>query len=446
MGAKTRRTFSGIEMDQRHSTKAVRKTNYSITHLILKWFTSDFKESTQEGKRVAEKDFIIERPQGLVLAGKKRRKSMEPGKVRALVMNELMQPSLSSSSDSSVNDEQEMRRKTIATSGWKARDFTKEAAARKKARHDFEVDDDPLDGVAAEIKLSAPRLSLPISVESIASRHINNTSTARSIIPVHAPSLEKREQIKARFSIGSKSSTTSTMTEDDTTTSKINPGPRSPIPSSVTTPIRRKRRLTGNLSRTSSSTDILSLDKLDIIPPKVKPTIVLTSMTLGIRKKCEEAIQKLGSFELATDVTENTTHVLVGAQRRTKTVTLGLLRGAWMLKPDWLFDSLSKNQAVSEKEYELLEWYPRAPLARQKIPLLPSTTLIKVTSSSSGVEFIEELIKLAGGHLARTYDQANIIISDEPIKGKDKVVVSDKWLFDSIEQWKYLSTEAYSYK
>lgn len=103
---------------------------------------------------------------------------------------------------------------------------------------------------------------------------------------------------------------------------------------------------------------------------------------------------------------------------------------------DRLFDSLSKNQAVSEKEYELLEWYPRAPLARQKIPLLPSTTLIKVTSSSSGVEFIEELIKLAGGHLARTYDQANIIIGDEPIKGKDKVVVSDKWLFDSIEQWK----------
>lgn len=47
----------------------------------------------REGKRVAEKDFIVERPQGLVLAGKKRRKSMEPGKVRALVMNELMQPS-----------------------------------------------------------------------------------------------------------------------------------------------------------------------------------------------------------------------------------------------------------------------------------------------------------------------------------------------------------------
>jgi hypothetical protein len=46
-----------------------------------------------QGKRVPEKDFIIERPQGLVLAGKKRRKSMEPGKVRALVMNELMQPS-----------------------------------------------------------------------------------------------------------------------------------------------------------------------------------------------------------------------------------------------------------------------------------------------------------------------------------------------------------------
>jgi hypothetical protein len=39
----------------------------------------------REGKRLPEKEFIIERPQGLVLAGKKRRKSMEPGKVRALV-------------------------------------------------------------------------------------------------------------------------------------------------------------------------------------------------------------------------------------------------------------------------------------------------------------------------------------------------------------------------
>lgn len=97
---------------------------------------------------------------------------------------------------------------------------------------------------------------------------------------------------------------------------------------------------------------------------------------------------------------------------------------------------MSKNQAVSEKDYELVEWYPRAPLARQKIPLLPSTTLIKVTSSIHGVEFIEELIILAGGHTTKTDDQANIVISDEPIKGKDKIVISDKWLFDSIEQWK----------
>ena len=43
----------------------------------------------REGKRLPEKDFIIERPQGLVIAGKKRRKSMEPGKVRALTSGDL---------------------------------------------------------------------------------------------------------------------------------------------------------------------------------------------------------------------------------------------------------------------------------------------------------------------------------------------------------------------
>ena len=42
---------------------------------------------------MSEKEFIIERPQGLVLAGKKRRKSMEPSKVRALGSNDHLEPS-----------------------------------------------------------------------------------------------------------------------------------------------------------------------------------------------------------------------------------------------------------------------------------------------------------------------------------------------------------------
>jgi hypothetical protein len=158
-----------------------------------------------------------------------------------------------------------------------------------------------MDGVAAEIKLNPPRLSLPISVESIASRHIKkNEKLNNTIIPVHAPSLEKKEQIKARFSIGSSKSSSTTADQQSTAEESI---PRSPIiTTSVTTPIKRKRRLTGNLSRPSiNSADSISFDKLEIIPPKSKPIIVLTSMTITLRNKCEEAIKKLGLFQLASE-------------------------------------------------------------------------------------------------------------------------------------------------
>lgn len=56
-------------------------------------------------------------------------------------------------------------------------------------------------------------------------------------------------------------------------------------------------------------------------------------------------------------------------------------------------------------------------------------------SSGYGIEFIEQLVRLAGGNIVRREEQATIIISDTPIKSMI-TVVNDKWLFESIEQWK----------
>lgn len=63
--------------------KAISKNVFIIG---LLWIS----QCRKEGKKVSEKDYMIEKPGGLVLAGKKRRKSMEPSKVRAL---DSMQPS-----------------------------------------------------------------------------------------------------------------------------------------------------------------------------------------------------------------------------------------------------------------------------------------------------------------------------------------------------------------
>lgn len=98
-----------------------------------------------------------------------------------------------------------------------------------------------------------------------------------------------------------------------------------------------------------------------------------------------------------------------------------------------LVESGQKNVMVSEKEYELSDWYPRAEYRKQK-SLLNSTHSIHVVSSRSGVELIEDMIKMAGGSVVKVKSLADVIISDTPIE-TEKTVVTDGWLFDMIEQW-----------
>lgn len=62
--------------------KAMAKNVFIVS---LLWISS----CKRKGERVPEKEFMIDKSHGLVVTtGKKRRKSMEPSKVRALVMNE----------------------------------------------------------------------------------------------------------------------------------------------------------------------------------------------------------------------------------------------------------------------------------------------------------------------------------------------------------------------
>lgn len=232
---------------------------------------------------------------------------------------------MSSSSEGSTNDDSskiETRRQTIATSNWTARDFkrptTIESLSRKRHIQEAEAYDEE-----GEEEILQPRLSLPISVESIASRHVSKKQKTPNIISVHAPSMQMKEQIKARFSIGqapnskpdtktgsSNNSNNSNSGNTTTTSDKIDDTLRHIDPLRLTTssptqinstPIKRKRRLTGSLNRPSISSTIDTLQ-----PPKLeisnKPrTIVLTSVTPSHRKKYEEIIKKLGRLQIATE-------------------------------------------------------------------------------------------------------------------------------------------------
>ncbi|OBZ85312.1 hypothetical protein A0J61_06642 [Choanephora cucurbitarum] len=237
MGAKTRRTFSD-----------------SVTHLIFK----NGSPATLK-KAISKNVFIINLlwiSRCLVLAGKKRRKSMEPGKVRALGA---LETSLSSSSESGNEDSLieesysgfiEPRRRTIATTNWIPRESS-ESMIRKRHIAEAEQEDE------STATNDRPRLSLPLSVESIASRHTSKKQKASAIntIPVIAPSKEMKEQIKARFSIGKSTSqsteeeATRLMAKSSSSSSLISQSQTNDTSlsshSNTNTIIKRKRKLTG---------------------------------------------------------------------------------------------------------------------------------------------------------------------------------------------------------
>lgn len=92
-----------------------------------------------------------------------------------------------------------------------------------------------------------------------------------------------------------------------------------------------------------------------------------------------------------------------------------------------------------ELEYELLDWYPPHALDKKRAPLFPSTTHIYVASSASGLDLVKQMTNLSGASVVESMDQADIVISETPIKEIDKITVNDTWLFDSIEKWQCMS-------
>ena len=59
-----------------------------------------------------------------------------------------------------------------------------------------------------------------------------------------------------------------------------------------------------------------------------------------------------------------------GRPRRTMTVLLGISRGSWILKPQWIPDSVAAGYWLPEHEYEAKDWFPACELSRMEKDLV----------------------------------------------------------------------------
>ncbi|KAI7868327.1 hypothetical protein BDF14DRAFT_1742571 [Spinellus fusiger] len=193
-------------------------------------------------------------------------------------------------------------------------------------------------------------------------------------------------------------------------------------------PLRRKRRSLG--ARLSMGQPILS----DL---KMKPRIVFTNVSEQKKKEMGAIIQRLGRFEVDQSVSEYTTHV-IGEKRRTESVTLGIAFHAWLLTPSWLMECGERGYYIEEDTYEATVFFPRARASRLGEPLFPSHLYVFIVALQViSRSLAEKLILLGGAKIASNREEADILVSTRTIACAQEVV-SENWLLECIEKWQYV--------
>ncbi|KAI9251905.1 hypothetical protein BDA99DRAFT_185480 [Phascolomyces articulosus] len=293
MGAKTRRTFSDSITHliyKNGSTATLRKAlGKKVVIVNLLWIT----RCKSEGKRLSEKEFLIDRPQGIIMSAKKRRKSMEPGKVKALEMESATSSPFMSKQDLDGSNEPKRKRhrsdsvseprarrlsekdptgrrqrlhhhssSMMDSSAWKAEDIPSHSNSDNEEEDEVNVDEDEDSDERPKKKPSKVSIEMDGNTSSNSSDDAtteknNNghkqlwpvSSTSSSIKPekrresaLFTPEMRERSnqikaQIKADFFIQD--------AEPSNKPASPKPSSRLSLGSSNTLPLRRKRRSMG---------------------------------------------------------------------------------------------------------------------------------------------------------------------------------------------------------
>ncbi|XP_063169797.1 microcephalin [Candoia aspera] len=186
-------------------------------------------------------------------------------------------------------------------------------------------------------------------------------------------------------------------------------------------------------------------------------TLVMTSMSSEKRDVIVQVMKKLGGFLSSDEVCKNTSHVIAGSPRRTLNILMGIARGCWIVCYDWVLWSLEHGYWISEEPFELSVDFPAAPISRfqHKLPkekgyqkLFASQPIMFISHTSQPpYQKLCELVQLCGGKVCKTLQQAKICIGQCKVgKCVDMQCLSEKWIIDSITQYRICPLENYLFQ
>ncbi|XP_038627587.1 microcephalin, partial [Tachyglossus aculeatus] len=173
-------------------------------------------------------------------------------------------------------------------------------------------------------------------------------------------------------------------------------------------------------------------------------TLVMTSMPSEKQNVILQVVKTLKGFSCLHTVCETTTHVVVGAPRRTLNVLLGIARGCWIVSYEWVLWSLEFGCWISEEPYELSNDFPAAPICRLERhlaggdyhqSLFSSHPVMYITTTSDPPwHKLVELVELCGGRVTKILRQASLCIGSYKGKKQPQIkYLSEKWILGLTE-------------
>ena len=264
--------------------------------------------------------------------------------------------------------------------------------------------------------------------------------------------------------------TTKTSPKEKSSTTKEGETKKKPAPKKVTKPTtkdgEKKKKLAPKKTATKKKENDDGLDDLESVlitePRKTKkktitkkkvarPMLCTSSLSVEERSLAIDVVQprNLGKFDLAVTVTENVTHLILGEKKRTLKVLYAIAAGIWILKPDWLMDSVVFEKYQPEEKYEASDWFPGCKIARLERKagrgLFDNKKIYLHRNTEVPRDDLEAIITAAGGILCKPKD-CSVCVSDQVVTADipdGTSCVSSDWILDSLEKGKILGYDEY---
>ena len=172
-----------------------------------------------------------------------------------------------------------------------------------------------------------------------------------------------------------------------------------------------------------------------------KGIVLVSGMTPSTKDIVVATVKHLGGFKLIDKHERKLkpTHVICG-DHRTLAVLQAILKGSWLLTPQWAMISLEKGKWAPEKDFRATEWYPsiKSRQPGQPLTLWDANEAVYIGSiAADQSQNVAELVRMAGGKIVTLPRAADLCLGTvdnkelQPEEGKKQgpTVVREKWLY-----------------